>query len=1288
MPADIGRISGIMLKDNLTRDGVDLAFETDLIYLDVNTNKVGIKKSNPDVDLDINGTHRTTNLVSTSVTNGNTTFDLSRITTTLGSLNITAADRVFASAIETAGLNINNNDISTVVSNDNIELRPNGTGQLRIYNDFNVTGNLHSTGDITLDGNIQFGNNSDDNIDFNADINSDIIPDQDNFYKLGSSSTKRWNSLYTNLVNGDAITTSSLQTPSGVNYALRPGNIWFVATNGDNENQGNHENGPFATVEKALSVATAGDSVFIYPGTYYELFPLVVPVGVTVRGFDLRSVIIVPDTASQSEDVFHLNGETTVSNLTIKDFYYDSINDTGYAFRFAPGMTVTTRSPYVQNVSVITHGTTTTVDDPRGFASGDAGKGALVDGSAANYLTNEASMLFHSVTFITPGVDALTMTNGVRIEWLNSFTYFADRAMYLTNGTAGQGNQATAQLTVNGISEQTITIGDTVTVNLVGGGTRILEIIGVTYSGSDALIEVRGDFGNIQTYATAPSGISTTYTGVDQVFSWSTSGPGPINQLGGQYADDNEFNDAIWNDLVPVGATVIVKWYYHPVPVNMGVVTQVDKAFASFLDHFVTVTNPSGFILPNYTSDNLTNHITEYFTIEYPTIVFSEGQTGLYISDVTPLTGIFGGEVRSIGSANVYGNYGAVADGADTLMYLIQHNFAYIGAGKDVSNDKTLVIQTNETVETNSGKIYYQSQDHTGTFRVGDIFYVDFEQGTVSFDASGLSSTGATGLTVTTGSAVTVINKDFITTGNLKIAGNTIESLTGDVNLLAASTTTNLTLNVNVAKNLDITGDFGLEGQLTLGNQSVDTVTFAQSLNQNFEPDITETYNLGSATKVWRDIYTSEANINDIRIRGNVIETTVSNSDLELRANSAGIVNIKDSAKFDQTLTVNGLTTTQSVNFIGTLNHLGAVVLLGDKTVDGYMSVTGTFTVGSNAYFDNINIVNNKLFTTDSNSNLEISAAGTGIITVPTKNVSLGQSLTVTGDISTTNVNTTNRVTAEEFYNNDILIKDNYITTTVGNNNLELRGNSGGGVFLETTKFTSNVISSVDDIIIQPSTGKNLKFNTTAAVVLPKGTTIDRPTFQQGDIRFNTGTAIFEGFGAAFGGVYSLDRQTSVIAGSTENLNFTANNILTMDITTARVRMNGLLVDNTLFDNNSVITTNNDLTFAPNGTGLNRIENLTFDAENIQNDLNSVITVAGTGIGYVKLQGTTAFVIPYGDNSERPPSPEIGATRYNVEEGYIEVYDGVTWNNSAGVGDTVTAQYMEDTSYLWNLILG
>ena len=61
----VGRITGPLLKANLLRDGVDLAFETDLLYLDVINGKVGIKTTPSALDdyqLGINGTTRTTDL--------------------------------------------------------------------------------------------------------------------------------------------------------------------------------------------------------------------------------------------------------------------------------------------------------------------------------------------------------------------------------------------------------------------------------------------------------------------------------------------------------------------------------------------------------------------------------------------------------------------------------------------------------------------------------------------------------------------------------------------------------------------------------------------------------------------------------------------------------------------------------------------------------------------------------------------------------------------------------------------------------------------------------------------------------------------------------------------------------------------------------------------------------------------------------------------------------------------------------------------------------------------------
>ncbi len=62
MSVELGRISGALLKDNLLRDGVDLAFENDLLYLDVENRRIGIRTDAPSHTLTVNDTFRSTNL--------------------------------------------------------------------------------------------------------------------------------------------------------------------------------------------------------------------------------------------------------------------------------------------------------------------------------------------------------------------------------------------------------------------------------------------------------------------------------------------------------------------------------------------------------------------------------------------------------------------------------------------------------------------------------------------------------------------------------------------------------------------------------------------------------------------------------------------------------------------------------------------------------------------------------------------------------------------------------------------------------------------------------------------------------------------------------------------------------------------------------------------------------------------------------------------------------------------------------------------------------------------------
>ena len=72
----------------------------------------------------------------------------------------------------------------------------------------------------------------------------------------------------------------------------------------------------------------------------------------------------------------------------------------------------------------------------------------------------------------------------------------------------------------------------------------------------------------------------------------------------------------------------------------------------------------------------------------------------------------------------------------------------------------TNVIQANEVVELNNAQIRYSSVDHKGDFRVGDLFYVNQEDGTVDFSSSTFNINTSSGITITTGGSQTTITGD------------------------------------------------------------------------------------------------------------------------------------------------------------------------------------------------------------------------------------------------------------------------------------------------------------------------------------------------------------------------------------------------------------------------------------------------------------------------------------------------------------------------------------------------
>lgn len=132
----INYIKGQILATNLERDGIDLAFDTDLVYLDVGANSVGINTTTPVSTLEVVGNITVGNIVIPNV--GNVNLANTYINNLLDPVdNQDAATKKFVldnvGNIGSAGnLTFSNTTISTNLANGNITLAATGVDMVTI----------------------------------------------------------------------------------------------------------------------------------------------------------------------------------------------------------------------------------------------------------------------------------------------------------------------------------------------------------------------------------------------------------------------------------------------------------------------------------------------------------------------------------------------------------------------------------------------------------------------------------------------------------------------------------------------------------------------------------------------------------------------------------------------------------------------------------------------------------------------------------------------------------------------------------------------------------------------------------------------------------------------------------------------------------------------------------------------------------------------------------------------------------------------------------------------------
>jgi len=330
-----------------------------------------------------------------------------------------------------------------------------------------------------------------------------------------------------------------------------------------------------------------------------------------------------------------------------------------------------------------------------------------------------------------------------------------------------------------------------------------------------------------------------------------------------------------------------------------------------------------------------------------------------------------------------------------------------------------------------------------------------------SLTGSNLNVSNITGTTIT-GSNVRV-------TTDLNVGGKVIVS--GDIS----------GSNLNLTGNATIDGNIVLKGNISIGDQNTDLVTFGADVSSSILPDVNNSFDLGSTTKNWKDLYVSgTANVDILKAR------VVSFTDLGVAGNLA----VTGSEFINQNLFVGG-----NGKITGSLEVVGAT------TLDSTLAVTGAAT-----FKNNINVYGDSATTGSQYVNTNLFVGGNGKVTGSLEAVgatTLDSTLAVTGAatlkstlevIGATTLDSTLAVTGAATLKNNLNVYGDSATTgsQYVNTNLFVGGNGKvtgsfevvGATSLDSTLTVTGSSTLKSTLEVQGITNLDSSLNVTGSVLM------------------------------------------------------------------------------------------------------------------------------------------------------------------------------------------------------------
>jgi len=552
--------------------------------------------------------------------------------------------------------------------------------------------------------------------------------------------------------NGQMLIVSSAGIPSYENNN-QTANVYYVTPEGNNSNNGRTVNRAFASIRYACTQVTGPATIYVKSGTYNEQLPIIVPANVAIVGDGVRTTTVTA-AAGISTDGSTLNSRSTMflmSNASmVKDLNCTGMNGFvksvgtptsieaatigGVFFSLNPDSPVTTKSPYIQDVTTFS----------------TAGIAALIDGGVHN--TGNKSMVLSNLTCINDGGVGVWVRHAAKAELVSVFTYYCVFGYASSDGGQiralnGNNSYGTYGSSSEGYDDQETPV----TGALYGGLITYQSILGGSFSAGQTITGATS--GATGTVLNVQEGVSRVYyKAVSNTFQ----------------AGETISNGSGVTAVIAAGGVTGQKGYVLVIsgitaqPRPGGSITIAGDAnpyiIQTVVDYSAGISGykPAGYAIILTTLEKLTAS-ADASAIELR-----------YRFSTVRLTGH---DFLSIGTGGISTtNYPGIPSQAAS--------------------------QPNEVIETYPGRVYYVTTDQDGNFRVGDYFKVDQATGKATLNASAFDLSGLTSLRLgAIGAQLGEIINEF--SSDITFSGNSNAAVPTEAAVKSYVDTNNTQTNVN-----------------------------------------------------------------------------------------------------------------------------------------------------------------------------------------------------------------------------------------------------------------------------------------------------------------------------------------------------------------------------------------------------------------------------------------------------------------------------------------------------------